>query len=156
MNAFQKMFSSNETKSEKRVRYFLAVMFFIQTFLTTMPYMHGLQGDKLATVSALQMVLGVVYNGFKPETTELFIYGLIFVLTPMVAFFFCILDNNSRVKYIFTAASAVLCAVFITFTIVRPYISLGAVITLILCVINLFMTVQGIQATSSRINGKSR
>ena len=140
---------SKETKSEKRVRYFLAAMFFIQVVLTTTPFMHQVENETLETVSALQMIMPVFSEGFNEQTTFLFLYGVVFVLLPMIAFFFCLLDKSSRIKYLFSGGCAVLCAVLITFGVGKS-ISLGAVFTLILCVVTLFMTMQGLQATSAR------
>ena len=148
--------TSSETASEKRIRIFLAIMFFIQVILTTTPYMHRIvetaEGEELETVTARQMVLPVFTEGFNEKTTFLFLYGAVFILLPAVAFFFCVLDKRSRLKYLFSAVCAVLCAVLITFGFAGS-ISLGAIITLVLNVVCLFMTMQGLQATNLRRNG---
>ena len=67
----------------------------------------------------------------------------------MVAFFFCVLDTKSRVKYFVSGACSIVCAMVIAFGL-ASIISIGAVITLIINVITLFMTSQGFQATAMR------
>ena len=137
-----------ETKSEKKIRIFLAIMFFIQVVLTTFPFMQGETDEGFTYITALNML--VQYNGYGDKGDYiLVIVGAILVVMPMVAFFFCILDKRSMKKYFVSALCSVLCAVVITFAIGRA-ISLGAVITLIIDVVTLFMTMQGYQATRIR------
>lgn len=137
-----------ETKSEKRVRIFLAVMFFIQTVLTTFPFMQGSIEQGFTYITAFNML--VQNNGYTDSGDYmLVIIGAILVVFPMVAFFFCILDKKSKKKYLVSAICSVACAVAITFGI-GGAISIGAVITLIINVITLFMTMQGYQATRKR------
>lgn len=138
-----------ESRSEKRVRIFLAIMFFIQTVITTFPFMHGINDDGQFTyVTAFQML--VQQNGYGEEGDfMLVIVGAILVILPMTAFFFCVLDRKSKVKYLVSALCSILCAIAITFGI-GGGIALGSVITLIFNVITLFMTMQGFQATAKR------
>lgn len=137
-----------ETKSEKRVRIFLVVVFFIQTVLTTFPFMHGEIEEGFTYVTAFNLL--VQNNGFGEEgDIMLAVVGGILVVFPLVSFFFCLLDKRSIKKYIVSALCSVVCAVVITFGI-GGMISIGAVITLILNVVTLFMSVQGIQAVKQR------
>lgn len=139
-----------ENSSERKVRLFLAVMFFIQVLLTPTPFMHNVVSDtELQSITAIQFI--VQADGFLANSVQLGLYGLALVLFPLTAFFFCVLDKRSRVKYIFTGACSVLCAVLIVFGIGKNNISIGAVFTLIINVVTLFMTSQGVQATSARI-----
>ena len=137
-----------ENKSEKRVRYFLVVMFFIQTVLTTFPFAQGSIDQGFTYYTALSLLIQP--NGYGEEgDLMLVIVGAILVITPMVAFFFCLLDKRSKKKYVASALCSVLCAITITFSIAGT-ISIGAVLTLIINVITLFMTTQGVQATLRR------
>ena len=138
-----------ESSSEKKIRYFLAVMFFLQTMLTTSTFMHEVTAEEeLRTISALQFVIQA--DGILANSVQLGIFGLILLLFPLTAFFFCILDKRSKVKFLISGACSVVCAVVIVFGIGRDSISIGAVITLISNVITLFMTSMGVQATSMR------
>ena len=141
-----------ENRSEKRVRYFLAFLFFLQTVVTTLPFMQGTVGDDFATVSAFQML--VQLDGYRGKG-DLFMaaVGGLLVVMPIVAFFFTLLDSKSRVKYLVSGLCAVLSAVIITFGYM---FSLGAIITLLLNVVSLFMTMQGLQATTIRMKSDKK
>ena len=91
-----------ESKSEKRVRIFLAVMFFIQTVLTTFPYMQGDIDEGFTYITAFNML--VQNNGYgESGDFMLVIVGAVLVVLPMVAFFFCVLDKKSKKKYAVSA-----------------------------------------------------
>ena len=138
-----------ESKSEKRVRIFLAIMFFIQTVITTFPFIQGEIEQGFTYVTAFNML--VQQNGYNSFAEAMMaIIGGILVILPMVAFFFCILDKKSKKKYVVSALCSVLCAVAITFSMGNFSIAIGAVITLIINVVTLFMTSQGFQATRMR------
>lgn len=147
---------SVESSSEKKVRYFLAFMFFIQTLMTTLPFMHhvNVENNTLeGTVSALNFIIQA--DGIASDNGFMALYGILLVFLPLTAFFFCLFDKRSRLKYLFSGLCSVICAVIITFT-VGTSISIGAVLTLIVNVITLFMTSQGVQATSARIAGMKK
>ena len=138
-----------ESPSERKIRIFLAVMFFIQTFTTTLPFMYHVNDDGLTDgeISAMQFLLQG--NGIASDNFVMAIYGLLLVMLPLASFFFFIFDKRSKVKYIASAVCSVVCAVIVTFTCGRS-ISYGGVLTLIINVITLFMTSQGVQAVSIR------
>ncbi len=145
-----------ESPSEKHVRIFLAVLFFIQTIATAIPFLQGpvTDGDEVTyrTVTAFNLLVnpgGYAMNGGIP----LALAGGILVIFPIVAFFFCVLDSKSKVKWILSGLCSVICAVVITFSF-ASYISIGAIITLVLNVICLFMTSQGFQATLMRVRAQ--
>lgn len=145
-----------ETKSEKRIRYFLAVLFFIQVTLTTVPYMHEIIIDEqgaqiIREVTPIQCIVQLFVSNGEARNILLSVYGFILVLLPMICFFVCIFDKRSRVKYLFSGLTSVICAVLITFS-VGHYISIGSVATLIINVAGLFMTMQGVQATTRRMH----
>lgn len=145
-----------ENKSEKRVRIFLAVMFFIQTVFTTTPFMQGkiVQDGKEVYNTLTAFNLLVNPGGYEnPGAIPLAFVGGILVIFPIVAFFFCVLDSKSRVKYIISGLCSIICAMTITFSI-ASVISIGAIITLVINVICLFMTSQGFQATSMRMKSQ--
>lgn len=142
-----------ESASEKKIRYFLAVMFFIQTFMTTSPFMHEIivnedGTETLRSITALQFI--VQSDGIMANSISLAMLGLPLIVLPITAFFFCIFDKRSKIKYIATGLCSVVCAALIVFGIGRDTLSLGAVITLVINVVTLFMTTQGVQATSIR------
>lgn len=148
-----------ETKSEKRVRIFLAVLFFIQTVMTTFPFTQGvveLENGAKAYQHITALNLLIQTGGYQEiSSIPLALIGGILVIFPMVAFFFCVLDSKSRIKYLISGLCSVVCAVVIVFTLAKV-IAIGGIITLILNVITLFMTMQGLQATNMRMKQQEK
>ena len=141
-----------ESKSERKVRIFMAIMFFLQTVVTTIPFIQGVvvvDGvERNATMTALNLLIQT--GGYSTTAAfPLAVAGGILVVFPMVAFFFCVLDTKSRVKYLVSGLCSVVCAMVIAFGLAN-LISIGAIITLIINVVTLFMTSQGFQATAMR------
>ena len=135
-----------ETKTERRIRIFLAFQFFLQTVLTTVSFMADYETGE--GVSPLQMLIQT--NGYQ-NTAQIMlaVYGGILVVFPMTAFFFFVLDKKSKVKYLVSTISCFTCVALICFEF-RQYLGIGAVLTLIVCIISMFMTSQGFQATRMR------
>ncbi len=139
-----------ENPSSKRVRITMAVLFFIQVIFTTFPFMRGDIGDGIeSSVTAFGMVVhpGVAYTA---DSIKLAVFGGIFVIFPMVAFFFCLFDKYSNVKNFVSAACCVICVALIVFGIGPGYIAIGSVITILLYVLILFFTAQSFQASILR------
>ena len=147
-----------ESPSERRVRYFLAVMFFIQTICTAIPFLQGpveVDGKIVGrTITAFNLLVNPGGYG-EIGGIPLALAGGILVIFPIVAFFFCVLDSKSKAKFIVSGACAVVCAMVITFGF-AAFISIGAVITLVLNVICLFMSAQGVQATMMRQRAQAK
>ena len=139
-----------ETQTEKRLRIFIAVLYFIQVLLLPLPLMHGDIEGGIGHRTALNLLFQ--YNGFNSfSEVMLGIYGAILIVMPIVSFFFCILDKRSYKKYVVSYITSILCAVIICFG-PKDSIAIGGVFTLIVNVITLFMTTQGLQATRMRMN----
>lgn len=141
-----------EGSASKKVRITMAVMFFIQVVLTTFPFMQGMISNELSgSISAFGMLVhpGVEYTS---EGIKLAVFGGIFVLFPMVSFFFCILDKFSNAKNFISAACCVICVVMIVFGIGPQYIAIGAVISILLYLLILFFAAQGFQANIVKNN----
>lgn len=137
-----------ESKSERRVRLTLAVLFFLQVLLIPLPLMQGDIDGGIGHRTALNLLFQYNgYNSFSEVMTA--IYGAIIVVLPIVAFFFCVLDKRSKKKYVVSILSCILPAIIICFG-VKDTIAIGGVFTLILNVVTLFMTSQGFQATRMR------
>lgn len=147
-----------ETSSERRIRIFLAVLFFIQTIMTTFPFIQGtveVDGKEgygnLTAFNLLVNPSGYQGTGAIPYA----VVGGILVVFPIVAFFFCVLDTKSRVKFVISGLCAVVSAMLITFTM-AGIIAIGAVLTLVDNVLCLFMSAQGFQATTIRMKNTGK
>lgn len=137
-----------ESASERRVRIFLAVLFFFQTVATAIPFFQGEVDGSDYTITAFNLLYNPGnYN--QLAGIPLAVVGGILVIFPIVAFFFCVLDTKSKAKWIISGLCSVICAAVIAFGFAH-IISIGAVITLVLNVICLFMSSQGFQATAIR------
>ena len=138
-----------ESKSERGIRWFLMVMYFLQTLLTTFPMAQGSSNEgEYAYVTALNMLVqpdGYTTKGDIP----LAIMGGILIVFPMTAFFFCLLDKKSKKKWVVSWLCCLVCAVIITFGI-GGSLGFGALATLIMNLVCMFMTTQGYQATRLR------
>ena len=147
-----------ESSSERKVRYFLAVLFFLQTICTAIPFIQGpVEVDgatSYMTITAFNLLLNPGGYG-NLGAIPLAVVGAILVVFPIVAFFFCVLDTKSKVKFFVSGACAVVCAIVITFSF-ASYISIGALITLVLNVLCLFMSAQGVQATAIRMRNQKQ
>lgn len=144
-----------ESKTEKRVRIFLAVMYFIQVLLIPLPLMQGtITEGEFAGGTGHRTAINLVfqYNGFNSfEEVMLAVYGAILIVMPIVSFFFFVFDKRSYKKYVVSYITSILCAVIICFG-PKDSIAIGGVLTLIVNVVTLFMTTQGLQATRMRMN----
>ena len=100
---------SKDNKSAKRLRITLAVLYFIQVVLTTFPFLRGITEDgEFRQLTAFE--IAVQPAGYPTaEDVQLAIFYGIFILFPMVAFFFCILDKNSNVKNFISVACSIFC-----------------------------------------------
>ena len=137
-----------ETKSERRVRIFLAVLFFLQVIIIPLPLMQGEVEGGYSYRTAMNLL--VQYNGYNSfSEVMLAVYGAVLVVMPIVAFFFCVLDKRSKKKYVAGALCCVLSAIIICFG-PKDTIAIGGVFTLIINIVSLFMISQGFQATRMR------
>ena len=135
-----------ESKSEKRIRIFLVVMFFLQILLTTTAFMWDPQTGQ--SITPLLMLIQT--NGYSNSAEFMMgVYGGILVLFPLVAFFFCLLDKKSKKKYLVSTLCVFTTVIMICF-LFRANLAAGAILTLIVNIITMFMTSQGFQATRMR------
>ena len=99
-----------ETQTEKRLRIFIAVLYFIQVLLLPLPLMHGDIEGGIGHRTALNLLFQ--YNGFNSFAEVMVaVYGAILIVMPIVSFFFFVLDKRSKKKYL---VSVITCFLFIT------------------------------------------
>ncbi|MBQ3331484.1 MAG: hypothetical protein IJG87_09955 [Ruminococcus sp.] len=137
-----------ESQSERRIRIFIAVLYFIQVLLIPLPLMHGEIEGGIGHRTALNLLFQ--YNGFNSFAEVIVaVYGAILIIMPIICFFFFILDKRSKKKYVVSIITCFACAFIICFG-TGDTIAIGGVFTLILEVLILFMTSLGFQATRIR------
>ncbi len=149
-----KYFDKDEIKesgSEKKIRIFLAVMYFLLVLVMVwMPLMYGPVNDdgQYSILTAVNLLIQP--NGYGSAGQVMgAVYGAILVILPIVSFFFFILDKKSKKKYIISYITCILSAVIICFG-PGSSIAYGGIVGLILILVIMFMTTQGFQATRMR------
>ena len=131
-----------ENKKVKILRITCAVFFFIEVIMTTFPFVWGtLEDGTMGELTAFQLMIQI--GGYQSKSAvSLAFLGGVFVIFPLAAFFFMILDRKSYFKYLVSALCCIICSALITFGI-GEYIDIGAVVAIILYIVILFITVYG-------------
>ena len=140
-----------ESSSEKKIRIFLAVMYFLLVLTTVwMPLMYGPVNDEgqYSILTAVNLLIQPNGYGSAGQVMSA-IYGAILVILPIVSFFFFLLDKKSKKKYVISYITCILSAVVICFG-PGSSIAYGGIVSLILILVIMFMTTQGFQATRMR------
>ncbi|MEE3492308.1 hypothetical protein [Ruminococcus sp.] len=140
-----------ESSSEKKIRIFLAVMYFLLVLTEVwMPLMYGPVNDdgQYSILTAVNLLIQPNGYGSAGQVMSA-IYGAILVILPIVSFFFFLLDKKSKKKYVISYITCILSAVVICFG-PGSSIAYGGIISLILILVIMFMTTQGFQATRMR------
>lgn len=140
-----------ESSSEKKVRIFLAVMYFLLVLVMVwMPLMYGPVNDEGQYSILTAVNLLIQPNGYGSAGQVMgAVYGAILVILPIVSFFFFILDKKSKKKYIISYITCILSAIVICFG-PGSSIAYGGIVSLIMILVIMFMTTQGFQATRMR------
>ena len=140
-----------ESSSEKKVRIFLAVMYFLLVLVMVwMPLMYGPVNDEGQYSILTAVNLLIQPNGYGSAGQVMgAVYGAILVILPIVSFFFFILDKKSKKKYIISYITSILSAIVICFG-PGSSIAYGGIVSLIMILVIMFMTTQGFQATRMR------
>ena len=134
-----------ESKKAKYLRIALAVLYFIQVVLTTFPFTWVVDSDgNVKELTAFE--IAVRPSGYETaQDIKLALLFAVFVLFPVVCFFFCVLSKGVLKNFVSFACS-IICAALITFGI-GATIAMGAVVSLLLYVLILFLTTQNLLVT---------
>ena len=131
-----------ESKKNKALRIMLSVLYFIQVVLTTFPFT-WIVDDSGNVKELTAFELAVRPSGYETsQDVKLALLFAVFVIFPIVCFFFFVLSKSVLKNYVSFACS-IICAMLITFGI-GATISMGAVVSLLLYVFILFFTTQNL------------
>ena len=131
-----------ESKKTKALRIMLSVLYFIQVVLTTFPFT-WIVDDSGNVKELTAFELAVRPSGYETsQDVKLALLFAVFVIFPIVCFFFFVLSKGVLKNYVSFACS-IICAMLITFGI-GATISMGAVVSLLLYVFILFFTTQNL------------
>ncbi|MBQ6153577.1 MAG: hypothetical protein IJJ15_07520 [Ruminococcus sp.] len=140
--AYQK--ESKENKSAKRIRVTMAVLLFIEVVLTSFPFLQDLETGE--SYSPFGVLIQTISEPTSERISAAIAYGL-FVLLPMIAFFFCVLDSKSNAKNFISAAVCVICVIMIISFIGPAHIAFGSVMSLLLYIAIMFFSTMGFFAS---------
>lgn len=125
-----------ENKTRKGLRITLCILYLVQLMLCTFPYMQGEASDGnfyAYTVFDMLSYLG----GDIPDTVagasfqSYIIYYLVFLVIPIIGFFFCLFDKERNIKNIVSFFCS-LAGIVSILLIVNYTISLGSVCALLI------------------------
>lgn len=141
-----------ENKKVKNMRVFITVLYALQFLITMLwPFAEEIikAGDKykVILISPANCIMDLFTSTSALGFALNFIYSL-FVIIPIVCFFFFIIDKKSNVKCFVSYIACLACSYLITFEI-GPVISVGAVFALVLYVVIMFFTTILMLSTSS-------
>ena len=134
-----------ENKATKKIRVAQIILFLIQIFLTTTPYIWKgwFEMDNKSSYTPLELI---TYIGGSDETTQIGLICLVFMLIPIIAVGFQIFDRSYNLKNIVGLICSGLGVISITYIIGPRYIAYGAVFALLLYLVSFFLSVMGIFA----------
>lgn len=138
-----------ENKTRKRLRITLCIIYLFQMVLCAWPFYDftALNGGVKYTKSVFEMIgsiglsneFGIADSVFSSVTTVL-LANIIFVILPVVGFFFCALDKEKNLKNIVSLICCLVGVVAILTVVTINLISLGSVLALLLYLLASFLT----------------
>lgn len=141
-----------QNKTTKKIRVAQIILFMIQIFLTSMPFVWGGIIDPNSSHSTYTVLDMIGYIGATTGSAAgdraLNIVGitfLAFIILPAIALFFNIFDrfyNLKNVASLICSGLALMCIVYF----IGNWVCLGAVIAILLYLVNFFLGVMGIFA----------
>lgn len=142
-----------ENKSTKRIRIVQIIVFLIQIFLTSQPFVWGgafLPQYKKSTFTVLDMIsyIGATTEN-AADASKLTIIGLwyiVFLVIPVIALGFQLFDRQYNLKNIVGIICSFAGVIAIIYLVGAANICFGSTIALILYLFSAFMSVMGIFA----------
>ena len=142
-----------ENKTRKRLRITLCVLYLFQLIFCAWPYYQFVQDGKLVTDSIYEMlsalgtgnVIGASSSDFS-AITRILPLNFIFVIIPIIGFFFCALDKQSNLKNIVSIFCCLFGVLAIMTIVTVNFLSLGSLLSLLLYLLISFLSALSIFA----------
>ena len=142
-----------ENKTRKRLRLFLCFFYLLEIVLCTFPYYQVVQDGKLVTNSVFEVLsalgtgntMGMASDQFSAVSRFLPL-NFIFVIVPIVGFFFCALDKQSNMKNIVSIICCLVGVISILTIVTVKLLSLGSMLALLLYILISFLSTLSIFA----------
>ncbi len=136
-----------ENKTRKGLRITLCILYLLQLVLCAWPYYGYVKDGVFITDSVYEMlsalgsgnVIGATSEEFSAITTML-PFNLIFVIIPLVGFFFCAFDKERNLKNIVSLLCCLFGVLSIVTIVTMQFLSLGSVLALLLYILTSFIS----------------
>lgn len=131
-----------ETKKQKKLRIAIWIFYLIEVFLSSTPFMVGKVDGKTQSLTVLEIV---VQPGFQytADQGKLALFYSLFLIIPLIGFFFCVFDRKTNIKNGVSFICSVLGVSVITFGIGGAMAS-GALISLFIYLITALLSMYSI------------
>lgn len=145
-----------ENKTRKRLRTVIWVLYLLLLILCAWPFYQYIQDGKLMTNSVLDMLsalgagneIGLAQSEFSAITTMLPL-NFIFLVIPIVGFFFCVLDKQTNLKNVVSVFCCLIGVVSILTIVTVDLLSLGSMLSLLVYILISFLSTASIFARYS-------
>ncbi len=130
-----------DVKTRKKLRLAMCVFYLLQIVVCTMPFIQNIDSEHITSASPFFMftLLFGSLSGLDSTTTTMCVLCIFMIVIPIIGFLFCSLDKERNLKNL-VSAFCCLAGVFIILAIPSQYISLGAIIAIILYIIIMLLT----------------
>lgn len=134
-----------DIKTRKKLRITMCVFYLLQIVVCTMPFIQDVKfnEDGIVTVASpfnMFILLFSVTSELNEFVVRFSVVCIALILIPIAGFFFCALDKERNLKNIASLICCIAGVVLILGFIPAQYISIGAVIALLLYVILMLLT----------------
>lgn len=138
------MIKIEENKTRKRLRITQCVLFLVQIFLCSFPFINGTASDgyfySYSVLDIISFLGGEIPNTASGDAFKQAIpYFLIFLIIPIIGFFFCLFDKYRNLKNIVSIVCSAAGVVSILF-IVSYLLSIGSLVALLLYILICFIS----------------
>lgn len=142
-----------ENKTTKKIRVVQIIVFLIQIFLTSQPFVWGgaiFPQYKKNTFTVLDMISNIGANSADPKAqgilTTIGLWYIVFLAIPVIALGFQLFDRQYNLKNAVGIICSFLGVIAIIYLVGPAYLCFASMISLLLYVFSAFMSVMGIFA----------
>lgn len=136
-----------ENKTRKRLRLVLCFLYLVEIVMCSFPFYQYVEDGKLITNSVFEMLsalgagntIGISDSAFSAVATMLPM-NFIFVIVPIIGFFFCALDKERNMKNIASLICCLVGVISILTIVTVNLLSLGSLIALLLYILISFLS----------------
>lgn len=138
------MIKIEENKTRKKLRIAQCVLYLVQIFMCTFPYINGTASDGYFYSYSVLDILSYLGGEFPDSSAgaamqQAIPFFFIFLIIPVIGFFFCLFDKYRNLKNIVSMLCCLAGVVSILF-IVGYLLSIGSLIALLLYIVICFIT----------------